>query len=99
MVFFQAMLLAGYAYAHALSKLFGPRRQLVIHLTVLILVFAVLPVGLPEGWAPDATANPVPWLIASLLVSVGAPFFAVSTGAPLLQHWFAHTGHASADDP
>ena len=99
MVFFQAMLLAGYVYAHVLSKLFGPRRQLFIHLTVLILVFAVLPVGLPQGWAPDATANPVPWLIVSLLVSVGAPFFAVSTTAPLLQHWFAHTGHASAHDP
>ena len=99
MVFFQAMLLAGYAYAHALSNVFGPRRQLFVHLIVLILVFAALPVGLPEGWAPDATANPVPWLIAALFISVGVPFFAVSTTAPLLQHWFSHTGHASAHDP
>ncbi|MDA0991742.1 MAG: fused MFS/spermidine synthase, partial [Verrucomicrobia bacterium] len=99
MVFFQAMLLTGYAYAHSLSKYVEIRRQLPIHVAILLLAFTVLPIGLPAAWAPNAAANPVPWLLLGLFLSVGVPFFAVSTSAPLLQRWFAHTDHPSAHNP
>jgi hypothetical protein len=99
MVFFQALLLAGYAYAHLASRRLGDRRHAAVHLLVLLLPFLVLPVALPGGWAPPGESWPVPWLLAALTVAVGLPFFAVSTSAPLLQRWFAATGHPSAGDP
>jgi hypothetical protein len=99
MVFFQALLLAGYAYAHVASKWLGDRRQAAVHLAVLLLPLLVLPVALPAGWTPPGESWPVPWLLAVLVVAVGLPFFAVSTSAPLLQRWFAATGHPSARDP
>ena len=99
MVFFQAALLAGYAYAHALSGRVPPRRQVLLHLLVLLLPLAALPIAVPAGWTPPGRDNPIPWLLALLAVAVGLPFFAVSTSAPLLQRWFARTGHRAAADP
>ncbi len=103
MVFYQGALLAGYAYAHALSDRLGARlggrRLLVIHGAVLLLPLAVLPIGVPAGWTPPSDGNPIPWLITVLAVAVGLPFFAVSTSAPLLQRWFALTRHRAAADP
>jgi hypothetical protein len=99
MVFFQAALLAGYAYAHASAGWLGTRRQVLVHSILLFLPFLALPIGLVRGWLPPGDANPIPWLLALLLVTVGLPFFVLSTSAPLLQKWFAHTGHASAKDP
>ena len=99
LVFFQGLLLIGYIYAFALSKLKNLRRQAYIHLAILVLVFITLPIGLPDGWVPPATQNPAPWVIATLFVSVGAPFFALSTSAPLFQKWFSHTTHKDAANP
>ncbi len=99
MVFFQAALLAGYAYAHAATGWLGVRRQAALHAALLLVPLAVLPLRVAPGWTPPADANPIPWLLALLAVSVGLPFFVVSTSAPLLQKWFAATGHASARDP
>jgi spermidine synthase len=99
MVFFQAALLAGYAYAHALSGRVPPRHQVLLHLLVLLLPLAALPIAVPAGWTPPGQDNPIPWLLALLAVAVGLPFFAVSTSAPLLQRWFARTGHRAAADP
>lgn len=98
-VFFQATLLAGYLYAHLTTRLLGLRRQMLVHGALLVVVFAVLPVALVEGWTPPTDSSPVLWLVGLLAVSVGLPFFAVSATAPLLQKWFAHTDHPSADDP
>ena len=98
MLFFQALLLAGYAYSHLLTEKGTPRRQAMIHAVVLLLPFLCLAIGVPD-WTPPAEANPIPWLLAILAVSVGLPFFAVSTTAPLLQRWFSGTGHAAAKDP
>lgn len=99
MVFYQAALLAGYAYAHVTTAWLGVRRQVAVHLVVLLLPLLVLPIGLPHGWTPPSHDNPIPWLLALLLVAVGLPFFVVSTSAPLLQRWFALTGHRAAADP
>ncbi len=99
MVFFQALLLVGYAYAHGSCAWLGVRRQAAVHLAVLLLPAAVLPIALAPGQNPPADANPVPWLLWQLLLGVGAPFALLSTTAPLLQRWFAETGHAEARDP
>ncbi len=99
MVFFQAVLLAGYAYAHFSVRLLGLRRQSLLHLGVLALAFLAWPVALPEGWVPPAERFPVFWVLALLSVSVGLPFFAVSATAPVLQKWFARSGHGDASDP
>jgi hypothetical protein len=99
MVFYQAALLAGYAYAHAATTRLPVRWQVVLHLAVVVVPLAVLPVAVARGEAPPPTADPVVWLLALLLAAVGPPFFVLATTAPLLQRWFAHTGHPAARDP
>ena len=99
MVFYQAALLGGYLYAHFSTRLLGARRQAGLHLLILALPWLVLPIGVAHGWAPQADANPVPWLLMLMTLSVGLPFFVVSASAPMLQAWFSQTGHPSAKDP
>ena len=98
MVFFQAALLAAYAYAHAAPTWLGDRRQTLLHLALVALPFLVLPVAI-MGWEPAASGNPIPWLLALLAASAGLPFFVVATSAPLLQRWFAGTNDPAAGDP
>lgn len=99
MVFYQASLLAGYAYAHAATTRLGARRHAVWHLLVLLVPLAFLPIALPAGWTPPVNAAPAPWLLTLMLVAVGAPFFAISTTGPVIQNWFAASGHPRAADP
>ncbi len=99
LVFFQAVLLAGYGYAHWLLRWLGPRNQIIVHVCVLAMAALVLPIGVASGWRPHAGTPPALWLLGLLTVSVGAPFFAVSATAPLIQRWFARTGHPHAHDP
>ncbi len=99
MVFYQATLLGGYLYAHFSARLLGTRRQAAWHMVVLALPILVLPIVLSESQVPPAGANPIPWLLAVMAVSVGLPFFAVSASAPMLQAWFADTGHPAGKDP
>src|SRR5688500_839183 len=88
MVFFQACLLGGYGYSHWVTRRLRPSHQVALHAIVLAFPLLVMPVALPHGWNPPADANPIGWLLALLAVSVGLPFFAVSTTAPLVQRWF-----------
>lgn len=99
MLFFQATLLVGYAYAHGSCQWLGVRRQAAAHVALLLLPLLVLPVAVGAGQAPPADRTPIPWLLAQLTVGVGVPFVIVSTTAPLLQRWFAGSGHAQAKDP
>ena len=87
MLVYQALLLAGYGYAHLLGRL-SPRAQGGVHLAVLLVAALWLPIGLiATDLAPDAQpALWVPWLLG---VSIGPLFFAVSAQAPLLQRWYA----------
>ncbi len=102
MVFFQAMLLAGYAYAHATTRWLGVRRQAAVHLAVLVLpllLFAVAgPIAVNKGLIVGG-GNPAAGALLVLLCAVGLPFFVVSTTSPLLQQWFSSTDHPSARDP
>jgi SAM-dependent methyltransferase len=99
MVFYQAVLLFGYLYAHLATRWLGTRRQAIAHLAVLCLPWLVLPIGIGANWYPPAGENPIPWLLLLMAVSVGIPFFVVSASAPMLQAWFADTGHPSGRDP
>lgn len=98
MVFFQAVLLVGYGYTHSLSTWHDRRRQLFVQFGILALPFLVLPFGLGV-WNPPAEYNPVLSVLWLLLGMVGLPFFVVATTAPLLQKWFASTGHPAGKDP
>ena len=69
------------------------------HVLLVLVPLALLPIAIPPGWTPPADDNPEPWLLALMVVAVGAPFFAVSTTSPLLQRWFAASGHRRAADP
>lgn len=99
MLFFQVALLAGYAYAHVAPARLGLKRHALLHAVLLVVpLVALLPIDV-AGWTPPADANPVAWLLQLLAVSVGLPFLLVSTSAPLLQRWFAVSGHRAAHDP
>ncbi|MEW6304477.1 MAG: fused MFS/spermidine synthase, partial [Verrucomicrobiota bacterium] len=101
MCFFQAALLAGYAYAHFASRRLNPRTQVVAQVVLLAIAAVCLPIAIsPERvQALEGDGHPAAWVFGALLASVGLPFFVVSTSAPLLQRWFSLTGHASARDP
>lgn len=97
-VFYQAALLAGYGYAH-LARRLAPRRQIGLHVLLLLLPLLVLPIRVPTDSLPPIASNPAPWLLLLLTVAVGLPFFVVAASSPLLQRWFAGTGHRAAGDP
>ena len=97
MVFFQAVLLLGYLYAHVLSTRVHPRRQWAVHLCVVLGAGVMLPLPLETGEPGDG--DPRWWLLGALAGSVGLPFFALAATAPLLQHWFSRTSHPRAGDP
>ncbi|WHO37740.1 fused MFS/spermidine synthase [Sphingobium sp. AP49] len=94
MLLFQALLLAGYAYAHWLGR-FPARRQALIHLGLFLLSAIFLPIGLCAG-TPPAHVDPALWVPWLLGLSIGPLFFVVAAQAPLLQRWFTATG---AGDP
>jgi SAM-dependent methyltransferase len=95
MLVYQALLLGGYAYAHALGRL-TLRRQAMVHLAVLVLAGLTLPIGLAElpplrsGWEPV-------WVPLLFLATIGPVFFAVSAQAPLIQRWYG--ADPAAGDP
>ena len=101
MVFFQAVLLAGYAYAHLLTTRFPVRVQTLIHFCLLLIALAVLPMGLSSRAAQSAPwqSDPTLWLLWALVVVVALPFFILSASAPLLQSWFSRLDHRSSADP
>ena len=99
MLFFQGMLLAGYAYAHLTQRLLGIKIQIVLHWTILFVVMLLPIIAIPSAWTPPEHSSPVFWLLGLLLVVVGGPFFAVSATSPLLQQWFSATDHPRAKNP
>jgi hypothetical protein len=99
MVFYQTILFLGYLYAHTLSTRFTQHRQIQIHTILILISFLALPLALPENNAPPTESNPTIWLLWTLLLAIGLPFFVVSTTSPLIQKWFANIGHQTSDDP
>jgi hypothetical protein len=99
MVFFQAALLAGYAYAHLLVRRLSLRVGALVHLGVLALAALTLPIGIAQAFGTPPTHYIALWLMGLLTVSIGLPFAALSASAPLLQGWFAASGHPQAGNP
>lgn len=99
MCFFQGALLGGYLYAHALCARLTVRQAVFAHVLLMAVTLLALPIGLPLWLGEPPTGDAYLWLMGVLALGVGLPFFAVSANAPLLQAWFARTGHPHAKDP
>jgi len=89
MLFFQSLLLAGYAYAHLSDAKLGPRAQAILHSLLLALSLLLLPVSPAEGWKPSGTEEPISHILLVLTATVGLPYLLLSATSPLLQAWFA----------
>jgi hypothetical protein len=88
LVFFQTVLLLGYAYAHLSTKLLSHRAQVIFHVCVLLpLAASVLPLTLGTD-APSTERSPILWLLLRLTLVCGPPLFVISATAPLLENWF-----------
>jgi hypothetical protein len=98
-LFFQILLLGGYAYAHGVTTWVGSRRSSAAYIVLLVLPFATLPFAIGADAQPRVDGNPIGWLLLVLAKSIGLPFFALAATAPILQRWFADTDHPSARDP
>lgn len=99
MVFFQAALLGGYAYAHYSTSKLGAKTQALIHIPLMCLAVFTLPFATHVSGGATGSHTPLFSVIAMLLSLVGAVFFVVSAGAPLLQRWFASTDDPDGKDP
>ena len=90
MLFFQAVLLAGYGYAHLLERKLGRGRlQPIIHTALLAAAVATLPISPSEAWKPGGDDEPISRILLLLSASVGLPYLLVASTSPLLQAWFA----------
>lgn len=91
MLSFQVLLLVGYSYAHFIASWLTPRRQGILHITLLAASVLLLPIIPDETWKPLGSESPT-WRIMSLLtVCIGAPYLLLSSTGPLLQSWFSRT--------
>jgi hypothetical protein len=99
MVFFQSLLLAGYAYAHFLMQIRNRAIPVAIHLALLVLALTTLPLGIASSFGEPPGSGYAFWLLALFAVSIGLPFFALAANNPLLQAWFVRTGHPDGPDP
>jgi hypothetical protein len=89
MLFFQVLLLGGYAYAHFTTRWLRPRKQALLHLCLLVAALALLPITPNDSWKPHGGGNPTLQILALLAVSLGLPYFVLSATGPLIQHWFS----------
>ena len=98
-LFFQILLLGGYAFAHGATTWLGKRGRGIVYALVLALPIVTLPFAIGADAQPPSHGNPIGWLLLVLARSIGLPFFALAATAPMLQRWFADTDHRSARDP
>jgi len=99
MVFFQSLLLAGYAYAHLSARYLPLRAGIIVHLALFGATAFALPLGISATIGDPPNSGQELWLIGVFMASVGLPFFAVSANGPLLQAWFSRSAHPTAHDP
>jgi SAM-dependent methyltransferase len=89
MLFFQALLLAGYAYAHAAVSRLAPRAVALLHTLLLAAAVLALPIAPTEAWKPQGGEEPISRILLLLAVAVGLPYFVLAATSPLLQVWYA----------
>jgi len=95
MLFFQLLLVAGYAYSHWSIRALKPRTQTLVHLALLAAAIAALPILPDAGWKPVGEADPSLRILGLLAASVGLPYFLLATTSPLVQAWYARAGHGA----
>src|SRR5580658_6081780 len=88
MVFFQLVLLAGYAYAHILIRYLRAKSQTVVHIALLTMSCAVLPILPSSTWQPSEAGDPTLRILALLAATIGLPYFLLASTTPLLQAWY-----------
>ena len=89
--FFQLVLLFGYAYAHWSIRRLRPRTQARVHIVLLVLSLVSLPIVASADWKPAGDEQPVVRILILLTLTVGLPYFMLSTTGPLIQAWYART--------
>jgi SAM-dependent methyltransferase len=92
LVFFQTVLLAGYAYADLLTRRAAPRTQARVHIALLLVSLAFLPVVAGAHWKPLGDESPAPLILGLLAATIGLPYFLLASTGPLLQAWAARGG-------
>ncbi len=95
--FFQALMLAGYAYTHFSLRRLGLARQALAHFAIMLVALFLLPIAFDQS--VTVPEDPSLWLIGKLFKSAGLPFFVLAALSPLLQIWFSRTGHARSENP
>ena len=88
LLFFQTLLLGGYAYAHATVRWLKPRQQVYLHVALLVASLAVLPILANPAWKPTGHEDPILRILGLLTATVGAPYLLLSATTPLLQAWY-----------
>lgn len=91
LLFFQLLLLGGYAYAHFITRFLRPRAQVILHLALLAGALAMLPITPADAWKPMDSSIPVVRIMALLAASIGLPYLVLSSTGPLMQAWFQRT--------
>jgi len=98
-VFYQALLLGGYAFSHQLAKRLTPRRAALVQVGIVSVVFFFLPIRLPEMLDSPLKHNPTLWLLLLLTIGMGLPFLVLSTFSSTIQTWYASTSRNGVNNP
>lgn len=99
MLFFQSVLIAGYLYAHVVTKYLAIRWQVALHLCLWGIALLFLPLAIPKDAGLDTVSSPALQTLLLYAFGVGMPFAVLSANAPLIQSWYGKSGGPSADDP
>jgi len=91
LVFFQVALLVGYTYADFTTRKLKPRTQVILHLVLLAIGCALLPIIPDVAWKPAGDEEPSTRILGLLLVTIGLPYLLLATTGPLVQAWFARS--------
>jgi hypothetical protein len=95
LLFFQLLLVAGYLYSYLLVHKLSPRAQAIVHVTLMVVAIALLPILPPDAWKPSGTEDPVGRILIVLGVTVGLQYFLLSTTSPLVQSWYSREKHGA----
>jgi hypothetical protein len=91
LLFFQVLLLGGYAYAHISSTWLKPRQQAIVHGVLLLVALVMLPITPSESWKAHVGGDPNVRILLLLMATIGLPYFVLSSTGPLMQQWFSQT--------
>ena len=88
LLFFQAALLAGYLYAHFSTRFLKPKQQASLHVLLMAISAALLPILPSPRWRPVESGDPSGRILLLLTATIGLPYILLSTTSPLLQAWY-----------